>query len=110
MMAYEIDHIFVLTDVGAPCAEALLRFGLTEGEPKCLNVTGIRPSYNSTPSCSSLGKRERPGRHAGEILTPSHLSHEQTKRHVGHVVEGRLIATGADGAESGFRAPISDIQ
>ena len=33
MMAYEIDHIFVLTDEGAPCTDALLRFGLTEGEP-----------------------------------------------------------------------------
>jgi Glyoxalase-like domain len=32
-MGYEIDHLFVLTEVGGPSAEALVRFGLTEGPP-----------------------------------------------------------------------------
>jgi len=32
-LGYEIDHIFVLTDMGAPAAAALLRLGLTEGPP-----------------------------------------------------------------------------
>jgi glyoxalase-like protein len=32
-MEYEIDHLFVLTDVDAPDAEALVRLGLTEGPP-----------------------------------------------------------------------------
>jgi hypothetical protein len=31
MMRYEIDHVFVLTEVGAPGAEALVRLGFTEG-------------------------------------------------------------------------------
>jgi hypothetical protein len=30
-MRYEIDHIFVLTDVGAPDAAVLVHLGLTEG-------------------------------------------------------------------------------
>jgi hypothetical protein len=33
MDASEIDHLFVWTDVGAPEAEMLAAFGLTEGEP-----------------------------------------------------------------------------
>jgi glyoxalase-like protein len=33
MMEYEIDHLFALTDVDAPDAEALVRLGLTEGPP-----------------------------------------------------------------------------
>ncbi|MGA9266227.1 MAG: hypothetical protein WBV79_07185, partial [Rhodomicrobium sp.] len=33
IMGYEIDHIFVLTDMDAPSAGALLRLGLTEGPP-----------------------------------------------------------------------------
>jgi hypothetical protein len=32
-MGYEVDHLFVLTDVGAPVAEALVRLGITEGRP-----------------------------------------------------------------------------
>jgi len=32
-MGYEIDHIFVLTDAGAPAADALLQLGFTEGPP-----------------------------------------------------------------------------
>jgi hypothetical protein len=32
-MEYEIDHPFVLTDVEASDADALMRFGLTEGPP-----------------------------------------------------------------------------
>src|SRR5215475_787134 len=32
-MRFEVDHLFVFTDVGAPEAEGLVAFGLTEGEP-----------------------------------------------------------------------------
>ena len=32
-MAYELDHLFVWTAVGAPEAERLIAFGLTEGTP-----------------------------------------------------------------------------
>jgi hypothetical protein len=32
-MEYEIDHLFVLTDVDASDADTLVRFGLTEGPP-----------------------------------------------------------------------------
>jgi hypothetical protein len=32
-MQFELDHFFILTDVGAPEADRLLRFGLTEGPP-----------------------------------------------------------------------------
>src|SRR5262245_44866641 len=32
-MAFEIDHIFICTSVGAPEAERLAAFGLTEGKP-----------------------------------------------------------------------------
>lgn len=31
--AYEIDHVFICTSVGAPEAEQLVAFGLTEGSP-----------------------------------------------------------------------------
>jgi hypothetical protein len=30
---FELDHLFVCTDVGAPEAEQLIKFGLTEGQP-----------------------------------------------------------------------------
>src|SRR5262245_62138762 len=33
MDAFEVDHLFVWTDVGAPEAERLVALGLTEGEP-----------------------------------------------------------------------------
>lgn len=32
-IVFEVDHLFVCTDVGAPEAERLRAFGLTEGEP-----------------------------------------------------------------------------
>jgi Glyoxalase-like domain len=32
-MGYEIDHIFLLTDAGAPAADELVRLGLREGAP-----------------------------------------------------------------------------
>jgi hypothetical protein len=32
-MGYEIDHIFVLTNAGAPAADAILQLGFTEGPP-----------------------------------------------------------------------------
>lgn len=32
-MAYELDHFFIFTDVGAPEAERLIQFGLSEGAP-----------------------------------------------------------------------------
>jgi len=32
-LAAEIDHIFILTSRGAPAADALVKFGLTEGPP-----------------------------------------------------------------------------
>jgi hypothetical protein len=32
-MSLELDHVFVCTDVGAPQADALARFGLVEGKP-----------------------------------------------------------------------------
>ena len=30
---FELDHLFICTDVGAPEAESLIQFGLTEGDP-----------------------------------------------------------------------------
>lgn len=32
-MSFELDHCFICTDVGAPEAELLIEFGLTEGQP-----------------------------------------------------------------------------
>ena len=32
-MPFELDHCFILTDVGAPEAELLTEFGFVEGEP-----------------------------------------------------------------------------
>ena len=33
MAKFELDHIFVWTEVGGPEADRLIRFGLTEGTP-----------------------------------------------------------------------------
>jgi hypothetical protein len=32
-ISYELDHVFILTDAGAPEAELLISFGLSEGSP-----------------------------------------------------------------------------
>ena len=33
VVVYEVDHVFVWVDVGAPAADQLVSFGLTEGDP-----------------------------------------------------------------------------
>ncbi len=33
MIPFELDHVFICTDIGAPAADQLIDFGLTEGAP-----------------------------------------------------------------------------
>jgi hypothetical protein len=44
-MAFELDHLFILTDIGAPEAECLVSFGLVEGR------SNTHPGQGTTNRC-----------------------------------------------------------
>jgi Glyoxalase-like domain len=70
-MAFEIDHIFICVDVGAPEAERLIAFGLTEGKP------------NTHPGQGTACRRFFFGNAYLELLwvhSPAEAQAEQTRR------------------------------
>lgn len=106
-MAFELDHLFVWTSVGAPEGDQLVEFGLTEGAPNSHpgQGTACRRFFFRNAYLELLWVRD-PAEAQGEVIRPLHLWERWSRRSADACPFGLIFRPGSPATDG---APFASV-